>query len=110
MLTWPRVVCGSTMYHLALLVVHIFPSHLGTGIWWQPRGPPGFSTQREVEILCTSWRCVGVKVLPLLSGLACKVCLQRLSKISLYEARFLLPPSSCHLGIPGLLSILDGNG
>jgi hypothetical protein len=26
-------------------------------------------------------------------------CLQRLSKISLQEARFLLPPSSCHLGI-----------
>jgi hypothetical protein len=41
MLIWPRVVCGSTTYHLAHLV-HIFPSHLGTGIWC-PRGPPGFS-------------------------------------------------------------------
>jgi hypothetical protein len=27
----------------------------------------------------------------LLSDYACKVCLQRLSKISVYEARFLLP-------------------
>jgi hypothetical protein len=33
--------------------------------------------------LCPGWRCGGVKVLPLLGGLACKVCLQRLSKISL---------------------------
>jgi hypothetical protein len=38
--------------------------------------------------------------MPFLSDYACKVCLQHLSKISLYEARFLLPPSSCHLGIP----------
>jgi hypothetical protein len=42
----------------------------------------------------------GVKVLPLLGGLAFKVCLQCLSKISLKEARFLLPPSSRYLGIP----------
>jgi hypothetical protein len=41
MLFWPRVVCGSTMYHLTHLVC-IFRSHLGTGVW-QPRGPPGFS-------------------------------------------------------------------
>jgi hypothetical protein len=51
-----------------------------------------------VEILCTGWRCGGVKVMPFLSDYACKVCLQRLSKISLYEARFLLPTSSRHLG------------
>jgi hypothetical protein len=38
MLIWPRVFCGSTMYHLAHLVVCVFPSHLSTGIW-----PPGFS-------------------------------------------------------------------
>jgi hypothetical protein len=38
-LFWPRVVCGSTVYHLAHLV---FPSHLGVGNWW-PGGPPGFS-------------------------------------------------------------------
>jgi hypothetical protein len=31
MLIWPRVVCGSTMYGLAHLVVHVFPSSLGTG-------------------------------------------------------------------------------
>jgi hypothetical protein len=41
MLIWPRVVCGSTMYHLAHLV-HVFPSCLGTGDW-RPGGPPGFS-------------------------------------------------------------------
>jgi hypothetical protein len=49
-------------------------------------------------MLCAGWRCGGVKVLPVLNGLACKVCLQHLSKISLQEACFLLPPSSCHLG------------
>jgi hypothetical protein len=31
MLICPRVVCGSTAYHLAHLVVHIFRSRLGTG-------------------------------------------------------------------------------
>jgi hypothetical protein len=41
--------------------------------------------------------------MPFLSDYACKMCLQRLSKISLQEARFLLPPSSRHLGISGLL-------
>jgi hypothetical protein len=39
---WPRVLCGSTVYHLAHLVVRIFPSGLGAGVW-QPGGPPGFS-------------------------------------------------------------------
>jgi hypothetical protein len=48
-----------------------------------PGGPPHFSVQREVEILCTGWRCGGVKVMPFLSDYACIVCLQRLSKISL---------------------------
>jgi hypothetical protein len=43
MLMWPRVVCGSTAYCLAHLVVHVFPSHLGTGVWWQCGSPPGFS-------------------------------------------------------------------
>jgi hypothetical protein len=42
MLIWPRVVCGSTMFHLAHLVVCIFPSDLGTGIW-QGGSPPSFS-------------------------------------------------------------------
>jgi hypothetical protein len=36
MLIWLRVVCGSTTYCLAHLVVCVFPSHLGAG-------PPGFS-------------------------------------------------------------------
>jgi hypothetical protein len=42
MLIWPRVVCGSTAYHLAHLVVCVFPSHLGAGIWLHG-SPPGFS-------------------------------------------------------------------
>jgi hypothetical protein len=41
MLFWPRVVCGSTAYHLPHLVC-VFPSYLGMGIWWSG-GPPGFS-------------------------------------------------------------------
>jgi hypothetical protein len=43
MLIWPRVVCGSTTCHLTHLVVCIFPSCLGAGIWWWHRSPPGFS-------------------------------------------------------------------
>jgi hypothetical protein len=42
MLIWPRIVCGSTMCHLAHLVVRIFPSCLGTGIWQQCGSPPDF--------------------------------------------------------------------
>jgi hypothetical protein len=80
MLIWPRVVCGSTTYRLAHLVVCFIPSHLGVGIWRWLGGPPGFSI---TEMLCAGWRCGGIKVLPLLTGLACKVCLQCLSKISL---------------------------
>jgi hypothetical protein len=51
-------------------------------------------------MLCTGWRCGEVKVLPLLGGFSCKVYLQCLSKILLWEVRFLLPPFSHHLGIP----------
>jgi hypothetical protein len=36
-----------------------------------------------VEMLCAGWKCGGVEVLTLLGGLACKVCLQHFSKISL---------------------------
>jgi hypothetical protein len=32
MLIWPRVVCGSTAYRLAHLVVHVIPSLLGAGV------------------------------------------------------------------------------
>jgi hypothetical protein len=74
MLIWPRVVCGSTVYHLARLV-HLFPSHLCMGDWWQPKGPPGFSVQHEVRCSAQAGGVEGVKVLPLISGLACKVCL-----------------------------------
>jgi hypothetical protein len=49
MLFWLRDVCGSTTYHLAHLLVCIFPSRLGTGDWRQPGGPPGFSVQCEVR-------------------------------------------------------------
>jgi hypothetical protein len=42
MLIWPRIVCGSTRCRLAHLVVCIFPSSLGAGIWWRG-SPPGFS-------------------------------------------------------------------
>jgi hypothetical protein len=105
MLICPRIICGSTAYHLAHLVVCIFPSHLGTGIWRWSKSPPGFSVQREVEMLCAGWRCGGFKVLPLLSAFSCKAYLQHLSKILLWGARFLLPPSSHHLGISSLLII-----
>jgi hypothetical protein len=39
MLIWPRVVCGNTPH----LVVCIFPSRLGTAIWWWHGSLPGFS-------------------------------------------------------------------
>jgi hypothetical protein len=54
-------------------------------VWARVTGSLGaslFLCYCEVEILCASWRCGGVKVVPLLSDFACKVCLQRLSKIS----------------------------
>jgi hypothetical protein len=42
MLIWPTVVCESTACHFTHLVVCVFPSGLGAGIW-QCRSPPGFS-------------------------------------------------------------------
>jgi hypothetical protein len=42
MLIWPRVVCGSNAYHLAHLVMHIFPCRLGMGDWQRPRGASWF--------------------------------------------------------------------
>jgi hypothetical protein len=42
-LIWPRVVCGSTAYCIAHLVVRVFPSHLGTAVGWRRRSPPRFS-------------------------------------------------------------------
>jgi hypothetical protein len=54
-------------------------------------------------MLCLGRGCGGVGVLPLLGGFSSKVYLQHLSKILLWEAHFLLPPSSCQLGLsPGL--------
>jgi hypothetical protein len=43
MLIWARFFCGSTTCHFTRLVVHVFPSHLGTGIWLWGGSPPGFS-------------------------------------------------------------------
>jgi hypothetical protein len=43
MLIWPRVVCRSTTCFLAHLVVCVFPSHLGAGVWRQRGSPTGFS-------------------------------------------------------------------
>jgi hypothetical protein len=43
MLICPRVVCGSTAYRLAHLVVCVFLSYLGTAVWWRHRSSPGFS-------------------------------------------------------------------
>jgi hypothetical protein len=43
MLIWPRIVCGSTKYRLAHLVVCVFPSHLVTAVWRWRGSPPGFS-------------------------------------------------------------------
>jgi hypothetical protein len=36
MLIWPRVVCWSTVYHLAHLVICVFSSRLGAGMWRWP--------------------------------------------------------------------------
>jgi hypothetical protein len=68
---------------LSSLVVRIFPSHLGTVVWWQCRSPPGFSILRDVGMLRVGWGCGGVKVLPLLSGFSCNVYIQHLSMILL---------------------------
>jgi hypothetical protein len=61
MLIWPRVVCGNTVYHLAH-IVHVFPSRLGAGDWWQPRDPPGFSVQCEVRCYAQAGGVQGSKV------------------------------------------------
>jgi hypothetical protein len=83
MLIWPRVVYGSTTCHLAHLVVCIFPSCLGAGVWWQCGTLSGFSIYCGVGMLHVGWGCGGVNVLPLLSGFSCKVYIQCLSKILL---------------------------
>jgi hypothetical protein len=50
MLIWPRVVCGSTVYRLAHLVVRVFPSHLGTDVWRRPG-------TLLVSLFNVKWRC-----------------------------------------------------
>jgi hypothetical protein len=80
MLIWPRVVCGSNACRLAHLVIHVFPSRLGAGVWQQPRGPPGFSIQHEVEMLRTGWSCGGVSFFS-----SWWPCLQGVSPVSLQD-------------------------
>jgi hypothetical protein len=82
MLIWPRTVCWSTACRLAHLVVCVFPSSLGAGVW-RHRSPPGFSIYHGVGALCAGWGCGGVRVLLLFGGFSCKVYLQCLSKILL---------------------------
>jgi hypothetical protein len=53
MLIWPRIVCRSTMSCLAHLVVHVFPSHLGAGIWQWSGSPP--VSPFNVKWRCYSW-------------------------------------------------------
>jgi hypothetical protein len=77
MLFWPRVVCGSTACRLAHLVVCVFPSSLGAGVWWRESSSGG------VGLRCMGWGHGGVRVWPLLGGFSCKVYLQCLSKILL---------------------------
>jgi hypothetical protein len=80
------------------------PSGLGAGAWWCGT-PPGFSIFRDVGELCAGWACEGVKVLPLLGGFSCLVCLQHLRKIfTLRNTHYLLPPSSRYLGKNSSLS------
>jgi hypothetical protein len=43
MLIWSRLVCGSTACCLAHLVVHVFPSHQGAGVWQRHGIFPCFS-------------------------------------------------------------------
>jgi hypothetical protein len=74
------------------------PSWLGAGIW-QCGSPPDFSVYLVMQKLCAGGGLGGVRILPLLGGLSCQVCLQHLSKIfTLQSSHNLLPPSSYHLG------------
>jgi hypothetical protein len=63
-------------------------------------------------MLCAGWRCGGVKVLPLLGGFACKVCLQHLSKIHYRRDAFCFLPLAAILESPSalLLVLLLGSG
>jgi hypothetical protein len=74
----PGLSVGVPWYREAHLV-SVFPSHLGVGDW-QLGALLHLTWSGDSRAL---WRCGGVKVMPLLSDYAYKVCLQRLSKISL---------------------------
>jgi hypothetical protein len=88
-------------YHVPLIFSPVdlcLPSRLGASAW-QPRSPSVFSVYCGMGKLCVGWMCRGVRVLPLLGGFSCEVCLQHLSKtFTLRNTHYLLPPSSCHLG------------
>jgi hypothetical protein len=86
-------------YHMLLICSPVgLPSRLGAGAW-QCGSPPGFSIYCGVGKLYVGWGCGDVRVLPLLGGFSCLVCLQYLRKIfTLRNTHYLLPPSSRHLG------------
>jgi hypothetical protein len=74
------------------------PSRLGANAWkhWSSSG---FSIYSDVEELCVGWGLGSVKILPLLGGFWCVVCLQHLRKIFiLRNTHYLCPLSSRHLG------------
>jgi hypothetical protein len=91
-------------YHVLLICSPCglcLPSSIGAGIWCT--GALLVLHLMWVGMLCMGWGCDSVRVLPLLGVFSCQVHLQHLSKSLPWEARFLLPPSSNHLGISILL-------
>jgi hypothetical protein len=70
-------------YHVPLICSPVglhLPSRLGAGTWWHGN-PLGFLVYHDVGKLCEGWGCGCVRVLPLLGGFSCQVCLEHLSKI-----------------------------
>jgi hypothetical protein len=81
MLLWLRLVCGSTAG-----TVKFTWSTSSQAVWARLTGGPGALLVSPFNVkwrFSAGWRCGGVKVMPLLSDYACKVCLRCLSKISL---------------------------
>jgi hypothetical protein len=65
------LICSSVGLHL--------PSGLGAGAWWCGISPV-FSVSWHGEAMC-ELGCRGVRVLFLLGGFSCQMCLQHCSKI-----------------------------
>jgi hypothetical protein len=69
------LICSPVDLHL--------PSSLEAGAWWCG-SPPVFSIYHGIRKLCAGWGvevCGGVRVLPLLGGFSCQVCIQHFGKI-----------------------------